>query len=433
MAGVESMTLLQLQQTVTRLVTVPETQQVWITAELSDVAVRGGHCYMELLQKDPATGVTQARARAVIWANIWSRLAAYFKASTGQDFATGIKVMVRVSVSYHPVYGMNLVISSVNPEYTMGDLMRRRREILQRLEKEGLLNRNRSLQWPVPVQRIAVVSAPGAAGYGDFINQLYHNPYRLKFHSRLFPAVMQGDKAPASILAALRAIDREAGQWDCVVVIRGGGSTSDLAAFEDYALAAAMASCSVPVIVGIGHERDVTVLDYVANMRVKTPTAAAEWLIAKGAAELDGLRRISTSLHKVLTERVNGNRTQLSFIEGQLPAYARRVLSHSSQKLQMASVVLKSVSPRYLTPQRQRLDMLCNILPQSVDVQMKRHARRLDSCASLIEALSPTTVLRRGFSITKIGDTIVRNASDVQHGAVLTTVFVDGKINSTVD
>lgn len=341
--------------------------------------------------------------------------------------------MVRVSVSYHPVYGMNLVISSVNPEYTMGDLMRRRREILQRLEKEGLLNRNRSLQWPVPVQRIAVVSAPGAAGYGDFINQLYHNPYRLKFHSRLFPAVMQGDKAPASILAALRAIDREAGQWDCVVVIRGGGSTSDLAAFEDYALAAAMASCSVPVIVGIGHERDVTVLDYVANMRVKTPTAAAEWLIAKGAAELDGLRRISTSLHKVLTERVNGNRTQLSFIEGQLPAYARRVLSHSSQKLQMASVVLKSVSPRYLTPQRQRLDMLCNILPQSVDVQMKRHARRLDSCASLIEALSPTTVLRRGFSITKIGDTIVRNASDVQHGAVLTTVFVDGKINSTVD
>lgn len=427
------MTLLQLQQTVTRLVTVPETQQVWITAELSDVAVRGGHCYMELLQKDPATGVTQARARAVIWANIWSRLAAYFKASTGQDFATGIKVMVRVSVSYHPVYGMNLVISSVNPEYTMGDLMRRRREILQRLEKEGLLNRNRSLQWPVPVQRIAVVSAPGAAGYGDFINQLYHNPYRLKFHSRLFPAVMQGDKAPASILAALRAIDREAGQWDCVVVIRGGGSTSDLAAFEDYALAAAMASCSVPVIVGIGHERDVTVLDYVANMRVKTPTAAAEWLIAKGAAELDGLRRISTSLHKVLTERVNGNRTQLSFIEGQLPAYARRVLSHSSQKLQMASVVLKSVSPRYLTPQRQRLDMLCNILPQSVDVQMKRHARRLDSCASLIEALSPTTVLRRGFSITKIGDTIVRNASDVQHGAVLTTVFVDGKINSTVD
>ncbi len=433
MAGGESMTLLQLQQTVTRLVTVPETQQVWITAELSDVAVRGGHCYMELLQKDPATGVTQARARAVIWANIWSRLAAYFKASTGQEFATGIKVMVRVSASYHPVYGMNLVISSVNPEYTMGDLMRRRREILQRLEKEGLLNRNRSLQWPVPVQRIAVVSAPGAAGYGDFINQLYHNPYRLRFHSRLFPAVMQGDKAPESILAALRTIGCDAGQWDCVVVIRGGGSTSDLAAFEDYSLAAAIASCPVPVMVGIGHERDVTVLDYVANMRVKTPTAAAEWLIAKGAAELDGLRRISTALHKVLTERINGNRTQLSFIEGQLPAYARRALSHSSQKLQMASLVLKSVSPRYLTPQRQRLDMLRNALPQSVDVQLMRHAQRLDSCASLIEALSPDTVLKRGFSITKIGDMTVRNASDVPHGAVLTTVFADGKINSTVD
>ncbi|MDE7443330.1 MAG: exodeoxyribonuclease VII large subunit, partial [Muribaculaceae bacterium] len=238
----ESMTLLQLQQRVTRLVTVPETQQVWITAELSDVAVRGGHCYMELLQKDPESGATLARARAVIWANIWSRLDVYFKSATGQAFATGIKVMVRVSASYHAVYGLTLVISSVNPEYTMGDLMRRRREILQRLEKEGLLMRNRNLQWPVPVQRIAVISAAGAAGYGDFMNQLYNNAWKLRFDVELFSAIMQGDKSAASIIAALDIIAAQSSCWDCVVVIRGGGSTSDLAAFEDYALAAAIAS-----------------------------------------------------------------------------------------------------------------------------------------------------------------------------------------------
>lgn len=433
MTGSESMTLLQLQQRVTRLVTVPETQQVWITAELSDVAVRGGHCYMELLQKDPESGATVARARAVVWANIWSRLDAYFRSATGQAFATGIKVMVRVSASYHAVYGLTLVISSVNPEYTMGDLLRRRREILQRLEKEGLLMRNRSLQWPVPVQRIAVVSAPGAAGYGDFVNQLLHNSYKLRFDIRLFPAVMQGEKAPASVMDALGTIVAGPERWDCVVVIRGGGSTSDLAAFEDYALAAAIASFPIPVIVGIGHERDVTVLDYVANMRVKTPTAAAEWLISRGAEQLDYLRRLSTALHKTLTDRINGDQAQLSYIEGQLPAHVRRVLASASQTLQLASRLLASVSPRHISPQRQRLALVADMLGQSASMAVRRQIQRLDACAGLIEALSPQAVLKRGFSVTRAGDTIVRNTSDVAHGAVLITELADGKITSVVD
>ena len=262
-----SLSLLELTRLVASLVQRPETQNVWVTAELSDVAVRGGHCYMELLQKDER-GLQVAKARGVIWASNFPRIDAEFFAATGQRFATGLKVMLHVSASMHPVYGFSLVVTAVNPDYTMGDLMRRRREILERLQREGILELNRQLQWPAVPQRIAVVSAEGAAGYGDFMNQLYHNPSRLRFKTRLYPAVMQGTSAPRSIISALECIAAEADMWDGVVIIRGGGATSDLQAFEDYELAANVAQFPLPIAIGIGHERDITVLDWVANKRL---------------------------------------------------------------------------------------------------------------------------------------------------------------------
>ena len=196
----QSLTLLQLNQRIASLMTVPDTQNVWVTAELSDVSARGGHCYMELLQKHPETGATLAKARGVIWANVYSRLSVEFQHATGQQFKSGLKVMVRASASMHPVYGMSLVITAVNPEYTMGDLLRRRREILERLNREGILEMNRQLQWCEVPLRIAVISARGAAGYGDFINQLYTNSSCLNFKTQLFEAVMQGDRAPSTIV-----------------------------------------------------------------------------------------------------------------------------------------------------------------------------------------------------------------------------------------
>ena len=225
---VEALTLYQLNRRIAELVTNSSTQNVWVTAELSDVAVRGGHCYMELLQKDPDTGATVAKARAAIWANVFSRLRSDFYIATGQDFATGLKVMVRASVSMHPVYGMSLVINAVNPEYTMGDLLRRRKEMLARLKAEGILDMNRSLCWNEPPLRIAIVSAEGAAGYGDFMNQLNGNQLGLRFTTRLFPAIMQGERTAQSVIAALGLIAVEQEQWDGVVIIRGGGATSDL-------------------------------------------------------------------------------------------------------------------------------------------------------------------------------------------------------------
>ena len=271
-------------------------QGVWVVAETSDLRVTGGHCYFEMIQKHPDTGAQLARGRAVIWASQYQRLNGAFSAATGSPLQTGIKIMAKVNVSYHAVYGLSMVVTDINPEYTMGDLLRRRNEMISRLKREGIIDMNRELGWPEPLQRIAVISARGAAGYGDFINQLYHNTSRLRFETRLFPAVMQGDNTAPTVISALEAIASAADSYDCVVIIRGGGGSSDLASFDNYELAANIAQFPLPVIVGIGHERDVTLLDYVAALRVKTPTAAAEWLISRGEASLQRVRDLGAAM-----------------------------------------------------------------------------------------------------------------------------------------
>ncbi|MDE6326694.1 MAG: exodeoxyribonuclease VII large subunit, partial [Duncaniella sp.] len=251
-----AMTLAEFNGRITALfAAAPHLRNVWVTAELSDVRHNpSGHCYLELIQKDPATGSTVARMRATIWSSTFARLSGEFFAVTGQRFADGIKVMVCLTASYHPNYGLSGNITDINPDYTMGDLLRLRREILRRLQAEGVLELNRQLEWPDVPLRIAVISAQGAAGYGDFIHQLYTSPARLRFTTRLFPASMQGDNTAPSIIAALEAIACDSEPWDGVVIIRGGGATSDLVAFDNYDLAANIAQFPLPVIIGIGHE-----------------------------------------------------------------------------------------------------------------------------------------------------------------------------------
>lgn len=424
------LTLLQLNRRIAGLVNVASTQNVWVVAELSDVGVRGGHCYMELLQKDPDRGTTVARARAAIWASNWSRISAGFKAATGQDFATGIKVMVCVSASYHPVYGMLLVISNVNPEYTIGDLVRRRREILMRLQSEGILDLNRKLTMPEPALRVAIISSSGAAGYGDFLNQLYNNSMHLRFTTCLFPAMMQGERTASSIMDALDTIEAEADSWDCVVIIRGGGATSDLVAFDDYALAAHVARFPLPVVVGIGHERDVTVLDYVANMRVKTPTAAAEWLVSQGMQALERLRRIGGELLQLLTDRITGCRTQLAYFDGLLPTASTAVADRAAMQLRNRASVLESVSPRRIMPQRVRLDHLADTLANAATAAVERCRLMLGGKEALVGALSPEATLRRGYSVTRVDGRAVRSAQDVAPGATIVTELASGSIVS---
>lgn len=405
----QPVTLLALNQRLQRLITDPSTQFVWVTAELSDVQVRGGHCYMELLDKNER-GEIVAKARAAIWANVYRRVAPEFRRVTGTDFATGIKVMVCASAALHPVYGLSLVVSAVDCSYTLGEKERRRREILARLGREGILNANRSLTWPAVPQRIAVISAPGAAGYGDFINQLFTNPSHLRFHVGFYPAIMQGDRAAASISAALGRIARDQTRYDGVVIIRGGGATSDLECYESYELARDIAGFPLPVIIGIGHERDITLLDFVANMRVKTPTAAAEWFISLGDNALSWLDNTAMNIISYVQRRISGEGERLTWCEGQLT----------------------SVAARRIVPEQTRLGMVADSL-QDITAKIIMHEHeRLDSRHALADVLSPRATLRRGFSYTRVNGATLRSVAQAPAGTRIQTVTADGIIDSQV-
>lgn len=426
----ESLTLLELNRRIASLVMTPATQNIWVTAELSDVSVRGGHCYMELLQKDPSTGSTLAKARAAIWANNFRVIRSDFYAATGQDFVTGLKVMVRVNVSMHPVYGMSMMINAVNPDYTMGDILRRRKEMLDRLKAEGIADINKSLCWPEPPLRIAVISSPEAAGYGDFMNQINSNNLRLRFSIKLFPAIMQGNHTAGSVVEALNAIEAEQSDWDGVVIIRGGGATSDLLGFEDYILASKVATFPLPIIVGIGHERDVTILDYVACTRVKTPTAAAEWLILQGKTALDRLNNLGQEIGITAMQYLSGCKEQLSQLEGRIPTLPFATVDRAKAKIDRYAASLQQLAFKRMQPQISRLDTLASTIAMASHNTIERRRSRLDALAQLLDALSPQATLRRGYSITRYEGRAVTSADSVPQGAMLITTLAEGTITS---
>ena len=427
-----AITLREFTSLVSGLLTDMSVRDRWVTAEIMDLAVRGGHCYMELVEKEPDTGRTLAKLRAIIWASAYPRMAAMFCAATGQQLASGLKVMVKVTVNFHSVFGLSAVISDIDPGYTMGDLVRRRNMMIQRLKAEGIYDMNRSLPWPEPALRIAVVSARGAAGYGDFIHQLYSNPLRLRFTTRLFEAVMQGERAPGSIIAALGRIAAQTDEWDAVVIIRGGGATSDLVSLDDYELAVHVAQFPLPIIVGIGHERDVTVLDYVANMRVKTPTAAAEWLVGRAGEQLEAIRDIATRIFRAVSDTLAGNFRQLSFYQGQIPALAASASQKAASRLQRCGIALSAVASGRIVRRLDALGAMSERIVTAVNSRMRTQADRLESMSTLLKVLSPEATLRRGYSITRINGHSVTTAGEVAPGMTIETTLASGKIVSTV-
>lgn len=428
----ESLSLTQLNRIVAATLSTPRLQSVWVRAELSDLRVNHGHCYMELMEKDEQTGAINARLRAVIWASTFPRLNTEFQASTGQRLKSGLKVLVCGSVNYHPAYGMSFVISDIDPSFTMGEAERRRREIIERLTAEGVIDLNRSLEWPDVALRIAIISAPGAAGYGDFINQLYNNPSRLRFTTRLFTAKMQGDQTAPMVINALDEIAANLDNYDCVVIIRGGGATSDLLAFDDYSLANNIAQFPLPVIIGIGHERDITVLDFVANMRVKTPTAAAEWLISHGEAALERIRRIGADIMMQSSDIISGAKTHLAYLDSALSTSPQTALQKAKSSLQRATMMLAETGARRITPEMARIKASGQAIATAAVTLIHRANDRLDSRQSLIEALSPAATLSRGYSITTINGIAVRSATGLKPGDTVTTTVASGKFTSTV-
>lgn len=388
----------------------PGLTDVWVTAETSDVRTSGGHCYMELIQKDPETGSTVAKTRAVIWSSTYMRLGAAFAAATGTRLASDMKVMVRVSANYHAAFGFTLIINDINTDYTVGDLAAKRMRILARLQQEGVYDLNSSLPWIPTPNRIAVISAAGAAGYGDFVKHLHLNPYALRFDTTLFPAALQGERTVPSVIAALEAIMERIDDFDCVVIIRGGGAVSDLASFDDYDLAFNVAQFPLPVIVGIGHERDTTVLDYVANTRVKTPTAAAEVLIGRMTQALTRVRGLGNEILVAVSDRIHGQRQQLAYIEGTLPVLAQAQCRRRND----------------------RLEAIAAELPLLATNTLSHRSARLDALNEVLQALSPEATLRRGYSITRVNGHAVTDASTLTPGTHITTTFAAGTVSAEV-
>lgn len=429
MTGSDSFTLSALSAVISRQLS--GLRELWIIAETSDVATRSGHCYMELLEKNDR-GVTVAKARAAIWASTWVHLRGKFYAATGSDLSTGMKVRVKASVDYHAVYGFKLVVTDIDPTYTIGDAIRHRQEILDRLTREGIIEMNRQLEVPMPAMRIAVVSAGGAAGYGDFINQLFGNNRSLRFNVRLFEAVMQGDRTAPTVIDALNRIAECQEEWDMVVIIRGGGATSDLEAFDNYDLAANVALFPLPVIVGIGHERDVTVLDYVANVRVKTPTAAAEWLIARATACLDRLTALGNTLRLTTGDRIASASQQLTRLEAQLTTAPLTAIEHADGRLRQSGLIMANLSSRVITPRLSYLESLAGRLQTTAPAIAARHLARLDAIAQMLSLLSPEATLRRGYSITRVDGNAVTDASALTAGQKVETTVLNGTFTSTV-
>lgn len=407
----QALSLYELNGLVRRTIRDRMSETYWVQAELSDVRSNySGHCYLEFIQKDASGNNLIAKARGTIWSNIYKMLKPYFEQETGQAFASGIKVLVRVSVDFHELYGYSLTVLDIDPTYTVGDMERKRREILRQLEEEGVIDLNKELEMPMLPQRIAVISSATAAGYGDFCNQLANNPRGYGFHTELFPAIMQGERVEESIIAALDAIYARLEAFDVVVIIRGGGATSDLSGFDTYELAANCAQFPLPIITGIGHERDDTVIDLIAHTRVKTPTAAAAFLIACMDQVADRLDNLSFRLQQGVRNRLLWEHRRIEGLKQRIPSSAYKRISDAKYGLLAANRDLQMATRQFLSMKKHRLELL---------------QQRLN------DAL-PEKQLARGYSITLKNGKAVKDASALKEGDTLVTLLYKGKVESVI-
>ena len=404
----------------------------WVQAELSDVRTNySGHCYLEFVQKDPKSNALLAKARGIVWSNVFRELKPYFERETGQAFVAGLKVLVRVTVDFHELYGYSLTVSDIDPTYTLGDMAKRRREILQRLEEEGVLTLNKELELSELTQRIAVISSPTAAGYGDFCDQLERNAFGFVFYTKLFPAVMQGEQVEASIIRALNRINAGHGRWDVVVIIRGGGATSDLSGFDTYELATNCAQFPIPIITGIGHERDDTVIDKVAHTRVKTPTAAAEFLINHLRETADRLEAYASFFYQEVPSWLGEQKERLDRFVARIPARVQmRIQNEGFRQERLVKRVHLAWQARMMRETyRLQLDGRLNVALQS---RLQREGGRLQLLEQQVKAASPELLLQKGYSITLKNGKAVTDASALHPGDEVVTRVAKGEFKSKV-
>ena len=403
------LTLLDLQRMVRATLESRFRDPLWISAEISELKVnRSGHCYLNLVEKGSTDGAPRAEARAVIWKSAWAPMASMFEAATGATLRAGLRVLVRVVVSYHEVYGFSLQIIDLDPRYTLGEVERRRRETIARLQQDGVWDMNRELTLPRPTLRIAIVSSDTAAGYQDFMNELCRNTYR--FETTLFRSLMQGDAAEESIVAALSAIAAREDEFDVVAIIRGGGSTSDLALFDSYLIASYVAQFPLPIFSGIGHDKDVSVVDMVAHTSLKTPTAVATKLIEMADYEMNLVDNIAVDIAYLVESR----------------------LQNEDMRIYTYGTNIERFATGYINDSLNRIELINNNIHNRIELIFSTEEQRLNEAERALKSYSIDNILRLGFAVARNQDGAIRSIANTHVGQSVDIELLDGIVGAEI-
>lgn len=428
-----SLSLYELNSIVRQTLELTLMDSFWVVAEIAEMREPpNGHCYLELVEKDERrSGEFRAKAHANVWNKTWQRLRARFERETGQSLRKGLKMMAQVHVSFHEVYGYSLNIIDLNTEFTLGELARRRQEIVNQLIEDGVFTLNKEIPLPRLSKRIAVISSESAAGYGDFCHQIEQSPYA--FQLSLFPAQMQGANVPQTVISALDNIAQELDKWDAVVIIRGGGATTDLDGFEDYELAANVAQFPLPVITGIGHERDETVVDLVACVRCKTPTAVAAFLIERMQAEEQLLLQAAAAVENGILRHLQAKQRTFELLAHRYSVSATQFVSAQQQRVLRQANRLQNAALEQLTTGSHRLEHYRQRLAPAAERLLERAAHRLEVADKSVKAADPKRILRMGYSITYTLDgKTVRNVAQLPVDTLIETHLAEGTVRSRV-
>ncbi|MCR5697706.1 MAG: exodeoxyribonuclease VII large subunit [Marinilabiliaceae bacterium] len=405
----------------------------WVVAEISEISFRGGHYYLDLIEKSESSRNPVAKIRANIWSSIAYRIIPKFTNETQRELQIGMKVMFLAQASFHELYGISLTILDIDSNYTLGDIERQRLETLRRLQEDGIIDMNKQLALPLSLQRLAIISSKTAAGYGDFCNQLDSNKYKFNIEYDLFEALVQGADAERTIIAALDTIASYTDKYDAVIIIRGGGSKADLACFDGYELASNIAQFPLPVITGIGHERDNSVADVVANTRMKTPTAVAEFIINHNLLLLNKLNELQADISNITYYYITNEKIQNNQLFTQLNSFAinyitsqKRIISHLDERFSLSAKMR-------LSNETNTLKNIQLQLHNSSTLYIKESAHRLQQYELNIDAINPKRILNLGYTITESKSKRIRSANDVVSGEEIVTITANGKIRSKVN
>ncbi len=431
-SGIPVFTLSELSTRIRYVIEMTFPETVWVVAEISEIRCNSkGHCYLELVERDEEKPIAQIRAN--IWSYTFRNIAHRFEKATGESFKQGMKVLLKVNVTFHEVYGLSLNIRDIDPTYSLGEMARKKREIIERLTKEGLLQLNKQIQLPSVPQRIAVISSITAAGYGDFIHHIDDNPFGYKIFHTLYHSSMQGQEAEASIIAALMEIKKQRDFYDAVVIIRGGGSQIDLSCFDTYGLAVEVANFPLPVITGIGHERDDTVVDIVAHMKLKTPTAVAEFLLSGMSSFEERLSHAERTLIRLANELLGGENYRFQYCVQQFRHIVRDRFHGEMKRIETVLQNLMHETKESMSNGHNRLRLDINKIVSGLNIFFQQQENRIKHCDQAIRLLDPVNILKRGYSITYFKDKALRDSSVLQEGDIIKTKVYKGTIKSKVE